>query len=221
MDSILFPVLLTLKISFLSTFFVFFIGIFISYILAKVEFRGRNMLEIIVTLPMVLPPTVLGYLLALQLGKNGVIGSLFYKLTGSGILFTWEAGVIASFVVSLPLMVKTTTAAISAVDKELEHVSYTLGNTKLGTALLITLPLSKKGIIAGIVLSFARSVGEFGATLMVAGNMPGKTNTMSLSIYQAFQTGQYDLANILVITLILMSFLSIYITGKMADKLNS
>jgi molybdate transport system permease protein len=202
MDSILFPVLLTLKISFLSTFFVFFIGIFISYILAKVEFRGRNMLEIIVTLPMVLPPTVLGYLLALQLGKNGVIGSLFYKLTGSGILFTWEAGVIASFVVSLPLMVKTTTAAISAVDKELEHVSYTLGNTKLGTALLITLPLSKKGIIAGMVLSFARSVGEFGATLMVAGNMPGKTNTMSLSIYQAFQTGQYDLANILVITLI-------------------
>jgi molybdate transport system permease protein len=118
-------------------------------------------------------------------------------------------------------MVKTTTAAISAVDKELEHVSYTLGNTKLGTALLITLPLSKKGIIAGMVLSFARSVGEFGATLMVAGNMPGKTNTMSLSIYQAFQTGQYDLANILVITLILMSFLSIYITGKMADKLNS
>ncbi|MBA2864306.1 molybdate ABC transporter permease subunit [Methanococcus maripaludis] len=221
MDSILFPVLLTLKISFLSTFFVFFIGIFISYILAKVEFRGRNILEIIVTLPMVLPPTVLGYLLALQLGKNGIIGSLFYKLTGSGILFTWEAGVIASFIVSLPLMVKTTTAAISAVDKELEHVSYTLGNTKLGTALSITLPLSKKGIIAGMVLSFARSVGEFGATLMVAGNMPGKTNTMSLSIYQAFQTGQYDLANVLVITLILMSFLSIYITGKMADKLNS
>ncbi|MBA2841032.1 molybdate transport system permease protein [Methanococcus maripaludis] len=221
MDSILFPVLLTLKISFLSTFFVFFIGIFISYILAKVEFRGRNILEIIVTLPMVLPPTVLGYLLALQLGKNGIIGSLFYKLTGSGILFTWEAGVIASFIVSLPLMVKTTTAAISAVDKELEHVSYTLGNTKLGTALLITLPLSKKGIIAGMVLSFARSVGEFGATLMVAGNMPGKTNTMSLSIYQAFQTGQYDLANVLVITLILMSFLSIYVTGKMADKLNS
>lgn len=221
MDSILFPVLLTLKISFLSTFFVFFIGIFISYILAKVEFRGRNILEIVVTLPMVLPPTVLGYLLALQLGKNGIIGSLFYKLTGSGILFTWEAGVIASFIVSLPLMVKTTTAAISAVDKELEHVSYTLGNTKLGTALSITLPLSKKGIIAGMVLSFARSVGEFGATLMVAGNMPGKTNTMSLSIYQAFQTGDYNLANILVITLVLMSFLSIYVTGKMADKLNS
>ncbi|WP_459202136.1 molybdate ABC transporter permease subunit [Methanococcus sp. CF] len=221
MDSLLFPILLTLKISFLSTFFVFFIGIFISYILARMEFRGRNILEIIVTLPMVLPPTVLGYLLALQLGKNGIIGSAFYDITGSGILFTWEAGVIASFVVSLPLMVKTTTAAISAVDKELEHVSYTLGNTKLGTALLITLPLSRKGIIAGLVLSFARSVGEFGATLMVAGNMPGKTNTMSLSIYQAFQTGDYNLANILVITLVLMSFLSIYITGKLADKLNS
>jgi len=221
MDSILFPILLTLKISFLSTFFVFFIGIFISYILARMEFRGRNTLEIIVTLPMVLPPTVLGYLLALQLGKNGIIGSIIYELTGSGILFTWEAAVIASFIVSLPLMVKTTTAAISAVDKELEHVSYTLGQNKLKTALKITLPLSKKGIIAGVVLSFARSVGEFGATLMVAGNMPGKTNTMSLSIYQAFQTGNYNLANILVIILVLMSFLSIYITGKMADRLNS
>lgn len=185
------------------------------------EFRGRNSLEILVTLPMVLPPTVLGYLLALQLGKNGIIGSLFYKLTGSGILFTWEAAVIASFIVSLPLMVKTTTAAISAVDKELEHVSYTLGQGKLKTALKITLPLSKKGIIAGAILSFARSVGEFGATLMVSGNMPGKTNTMSLSIYQAFQTGDYNLANILVIILVLMSFLSIYLTGKMADRLNS
>uniref|UniRef100_A9A711 Molybdate ABC transporter, inner membrane subunit n=1 Tax=Methanococcus maripaludis (strain C6 / ATCC BAA-1332) TaxID=444158 RepID=A9A711_METM6 len=221
MDSILFPILLTLKISFLSTFFVFFIGIFISYILARMEFRGRNNLEILVTLPMVLPPTVLGYLLALQLGKNGIIGSIFYELTGSGILFTWEAAVIASFIVSLPLMVKTTTAAISAVDKELEHVSYTLGQGKLKTALKITLPLSKKGIIAGAILSFARSVGEFGATLMVSGNMPGKTNTMSLSIYQAFQTGDYNLANSLVIILVLMSFLSIYITGKMADRLNS
>jgi len=221
MDSILFPILLTLKISLLSTFFVFFIGIFISYILARMEFRGRNTLEILVTLPMVLPPTVLGYLLALQLGKNGIIGGIFYELTGSGILFTWEAAVIASFIVSLPLMVKTTTAAISSVDRELEHVSYTLGQNKLKTALKITLPLSKKGIIAGTILSFARSVGEFGATLMVTGNMPGKTNTMSLSIYQAFQTGDYNLANSLVLILVLMSFLSIYMTGKLADKLNS
>lgn len=219
MDSITFPLLLTLKISFVSTFFVVVLGVIISYILARKQFFGRDILEILITLPMVLPPTVLGYLLALQLGKNGFIGSLIYKLTGSGILFTWEAAVSAAFIVSLPLMVKTTTAAILSVDRELEYVSYTLGKTEIETIFKITLPLSKKGIIAGSILSFARSVGEFGATLMVAGNIPGKTNTMSLSIYQAFQTGNYDLANILVVLLIIMSFMAIFFTGKFVEKL--
>jgi len=219
MDSITFPLLLTLKISFVSTFFVVVLGVIISYILARKQFFGRDILEILITLPMVLPPTVLGYLLALQLGKNGLIGSLIYKLTGSGLLFTWQAAVIAAFIVSLPLMVKTTTAAILSVDRELEYVSYTLGKTEIQTIFKITLPLSKKGIIAGSILSFARSVGEFGATLMVAGNIPGKTNTMSLSIYQAFQTGNYDLANILVVLLIIMSFMAIFFTGKFVEKL--
>jgi len=218
MDSITFPLLLTLKISFVSTFFVVVLGVIISYILARKQFFGRDILENLITLPMVLPPTVLGYLLALQLGKNGLIGSLIYKLTGTGLLFTWQAAVIAAIIVSFPLMVKTTTAAILSVDRELEYVSYTLGKTEIETIFKITLPLSKKGIIAGSILSFARSVGEFGATLMVAGNIPGKTNTMSLSIYQAFQTGNYDLANILVVLLIIMSFMAIFFTGKFVEK---
>ena len=218
MDSIVFPLVLTLKISFISTFFVVVFGVVISYILARKKFYGRDILENIITLPMVLPPTVLGYLLALQLGKNGFVGSLIYKFTGSGILFTWQAAVIAAFIVSFPLMVKTTTAAISSVDRELEYVSYTLGKTELQTIYKITLPLSKKGIIAGEIFNFARAVGEFGATLMVAGNLPGKTNTMSLSIYQAFQTGNYDLANVLVVLLIIMSFMTIFLTGRFVEK---
>ncbi|ABR55559.1 molybdate ABC transporter, inner membrane subunit [Methanococcus vannielii SB] len=219
MDSIIFPLFLTLKISFISTLFVVLSGVIISYFLVRKQFFGRNFLEVLVTMPMVLPPTVLGYLLALQLGRNGLIGGLYYNITGKGLLFTWQAAVIAAFIVSLPLMIRTTTAAILAVDRELEYVSYTLGKTELETALKITLPLSKKGIIAGSILSFARSVGEFGATLMVAGNIPGKTNTMSLSIYQAFQTGNYEMANFLVIILILMSFFTIFFTELFINKL--
>ena len=170
------------------------------------------------TLPLVLPPTVTGYLLVVLLGKNGFLGNILYNLTGWTILFTWEAAVIAAFVVSLPLMVKTTTAAIEAVNRDFEHASFTLGRKELKTALLITLPLAKKGILAGIVLSFARAVGEFGATLMIAGNIPGRTNTMSISIYSAFQAGNNELANILVIVLVAMSLISMAITAKLVDS---
>ncbi|TFH04618.1 MAG: molybdate ABC transporter permease subunit, partial [Methanosarcina sp.] len=167
------PLLLTLKISIISTLFVTVLGIFIAYILAKREFTGKWIADTMVTLPMVLPPTVTGYILVILLGKNGVLGSIFTKITGSGILFTWQAAAIAAFVVSLPLMVKTTTSAIGAVDRSVEEAACILGRSEFETALFITLPLAKKGIIAGCVLSFARAVGEFGATLMVAGNIQG------------------------------------------------
>ncbi|HOW14631.1 molybdate ABC transporter permease subunit, partial [Methanosarcina sp.] len=200
------PLLLTLKISFIATLFVAVLGILIAYILAKREFPGKWLADVMVTMPMVLPPTVTGYILVILLGKNGFIGSTFNKITGSGILFTWQAAAIAAFVVSLPLMVKTTTSAIGAVDKSVEEASRILGRNEMETALFITLPLAKKGIMAGCVLSFARAVGEFGATLMVAGNIPGKTNTMAISIYSAYQSGNNELANLLVIILVVMSF---------------
>ena len=167
---------------------------------------------------MVLPPTVTGYLLVILLGKNGVIGSKLLLLSGNGILFTWQAAPIAAFVVSLPLMVKTATSAIGAVDRSVEEASSILGRSELETALFITLPLAKKGILAGCVLSFARAVGEFGATLMVAGNIPGKTSTMSLSIYNAYQTGNSELANLLVLILVAMSFLTIAATSRLAER---
>ncbi|UGV41296.1 molybdate ABC transporter permease subunit [Methanococcoides orientis] len=212
------PLLITLKVAVLSTAFVAVLGILISYALARREFRGKWLADIFVTLPLVLPPTVTGYLLVVLLGKNGIIGQTIFELTGWSLLFTWHAAVIAAFVVSLPLMVKTTASAIGSVDRELEYAAYTLGHSELETMLFVTLPLAKKGILAGIVLSFARAVGEFGATLMVAGNIPGKTNTMSLSIYTAFQSGNDALANILVITLVVVSLLSMALTARFVDR---
>ncbi len=219
LEEIGFPLLITLKIAIISTLLVALIGVVISYLLARRDFRGKWLADVVVTLPLVLPPTVTGYLLVVVLGKNGALGEILYKITGWTILFTWEAAVIAAFIVSLPLMVKTTTAAIEAVDREYEYAAFTLGRKEIETALMITLPLAKKGILAGIVLSFARAVGEFGATLMVAGNIPGRTNTMSISIYSAFQAGNGELANMLVIILVTMSLLSMAITAKLANSL--
>lgn len=218
LDQIWFPLYITLKISLVSSLIVAILGTLISYILARREFMGKWFIDALVTLPMVLPPTVTGYMLVVLLGKRGIIGQILFNLTGITLLFTWQVAVIAAFVVSLPLMVKTTTAAIEAVDRELEYVAYTLGRNELETAVFITLPIAKKGILAGIILSFARAVGEFGATLMVAGNIPGKTNTMAISIYSAFQGGNSELANTLVIILVLMSLISMVITTKLVNQ---
>jgi molybdate transport system permease protein len=218
LDQILFPLYITLWIAVISSILVLCSGVLIAYVFARRDFRGKELAELFVTLPLVLPPTVIGYLLVVLVGKNGFLGQLIFKILGTGILFTWQAAVIAAYTVSLPLMVRTAKAAIEAVDKELEYAAYILGKSELETALSITLPLAKKGILAGFVLSFARAVGEFGATLMLAGNIPGKTNTMSISIYSAFQAGNNELAGMLVLVLIIMSLLSIALTGKIASR---
>ncbi|KKG12040.1 ABC transporter permease [Methanosarcina sp. 2.H.A.1B.4] len=218
MDKIWFPILITFWIATISSLLVLCSGVIIAYVFARRDFRGKGLAELFVTLPLVLPPTVIGYLLVVLVGKNGFIGQLIFKVLGTGIMFTWQAAVIAAYTVSLPLMVRTAKAAIEAVDKELEHAAYILGRSELETALLITLPLAKKGILAGLVLSFARAVGEFGATLMLAGNIPGKTNTMSISIYSAFQAGNNELAQLLVLILVILSLLSISLTGKFIDR---
>jgi len=218
LDQILFPLSITLWIAVISSLLVLCSGVIVAYIFARRDFRGKEIAELFVTLPLVLPPTVIGYLLVILVGKNGFLGQLIFNVLGTGILFTWQATVIAAYTVSLPLMVRTAKVAIEAVDKELEYAAYILGRSELETALLITLPLAKRGILAGFLLSFARAVGEFGATLMLAGNIPGKTNTMSISIYSAFQAGNNELANILVLVLIVMSLLSIALTGRIASR---
>jgi len=219
LDKIWFPLSLTLWIATISSFLVLCSGVVIAYIFARRDFRGKELAELLITLPLVLPPTVIGYLLVIFVGKKGFLGHLIYSFFGTGIMFTWQAAVIAAYVVSLPLMVRTAQAAIEAVDKELEHAAYILGRSEIETALLITVPLAKRGILAGLVLSFARAIGEFGATLMLAGNIPGKTNTMATSIYSAFQAGNDELAQTLVLILIIMSLIAISLTGRFVGKL--
>jgi molybdate ABC transporter, permease protein len=221
LDQIWFPLSLSLWIATISSILVLCSGVVIAYIFARFNFRGKEFAELLVTLPLVLPPTVIGYLLVILVGKKGFFGHLIFTFLGTGIMFTWQAAVIAAYVVSLPLMVRTAQAAIEAVDKEFEYTAYILGRGEIETALLITFPLAKKGIFAGLVLSFARAIGEFGATLMVAGNIPGKTNTMSISIYNAFQSGNNELAQMLVLILILMSLLVIALTGRFVGKLEA
>jgi molybdate transport system permease protein len=218
LDQIWFPLYLTFWIALVSSLLVLCSGVIIAYIFARRDFRGKKLAEVLITLPLVLPPTVIGYLLILLIGKNGFIGHMIYNVLGTGIMFTWQAAVIAAYTVSLPLMVRTAHAAIEAVDKELEYAAYILGRSEIETALVITLPLAKRGILAGLVLSFARSIGEFGATLMLAGNIQGKTNTMSISIYNAFQSGNDELAKVLVLILIIMSLLAIALTGRFVGK---
>lgn len=220
MDSLaLFSLRLSLQVATVATIFVVIIGIFIAYILARKEFKGKEFIDMLFTLPLVLPPTVTGYYLIILFGRNGFIGKLVYEWTGWSIMFTWYAAVIASFVVSLPLMIKTARAAIESVDKNLINASYTLGHSELRTALRVILPLARRGIIAGVVLSFARAMGEFGATLMVAGNIPGKTNTMPLAIYTYASSGEWEKANGMVILLTVMSGVFLYLANRYSRRI--
>lgn len=166
------------------------VGIPLAYVLARRRFWGRGLVDLLVTLPLVLPPTVTGYYLIVLLGRRGLVGAPLYDLTGWTVAFTWYAAVIASMVMALPLLVRTARAAIESVDRDLERAAFTLGRSEWQTALTVTLPLARNGILAGLVLAFARALGEFGATLMLAGNIPGKTTTVPLAIYTAVQTGE-------------------------------
>lgn len=219
MDStLLFSLRLSVQVALAATFLIVMVGITAAYLLASKNFKGKELIDILFTLPLVLPPTVTGYYLIILLGRNGLIGRFVYDWTGWGIMFTWYAAVLASFVVALPLMIRTTRAAMESVDKSLINASFTLGHSEFETALRVVLPLAKKGIVAGTVLSFARAMGEFGATLMVAGNIPGKTNTMPIAIYTSASSGDWSKANLMVIFFSLMSGLFLYIANQFTKR---
>ena len=217
-NSLLFSLKLSVQVAAVATAFVVIIGLSAAYILARKNFPGKELLDILLTLPLVLPPTVTGYYLIVLFGRNGLLGRHLYDWTGWSIMFTWYAAVLASFVVALPLMVKIARAAIESVDENLIRASYTLGHNEYWTALKVILPLAKKGIIAGTILSFARATGEFGATLMVAGNIPGRTNTMPLAIYSAAASGDRTQATIMVIVFTLICGLFLYAANKLSKR---
>ena len=218
-NSLLFSLKLSVQVATVATMFVVIVGLSAAYLLARKNFPGKELLDILLTLPLVLPPTVIGYYLIVLFGRNGLLGRYLYAWTGWSIMFTWYAAVLASFVVALPLMVKTTRAAIESVDENLINASYTLGHSEWWTALKVILPLARKGIIAGAILSFARAMGEFGATLMLAGNLPGKTNTMPLAIYSAAASGDRSEANAMVLLFTLISGLFLYTANRLTKRI--
>ena len=217
--SVLFSLRLSLQVATAATVLVVLIGTWMAFILARKNFKGKELLDIFLTLPLVLPPTVTGYYLVLFMGRNGLFGKYLFHWTGWSIMFTWYAAVLASFIVALPLMIKTTRAAIESVDRTLINVSYTLGHGEFTTFFKVILPLSRKGMIAGAVLSFARAMGEFGATLMIAGNIPGKTATMPIAIYTSASSGDWSKANMMVIFFTLVSGAFLYIANKLSKKM--
>lgn len=205
---------LSIRVACLATVLDAALGIPLAYLLARKRFPGRTLVDLLVTLPLVLPPTVTGYYLIVLLGRRGWLGGPLYALTGWSVTFTWYAAVIAATVMAFPLLVRTARAAIESVDRDLVRAAFTLGRSEWRTALEVTLPLARKGILAGLVLAFARALGEFGATLMLAGNIPGRTTTVPLAIYTAVQTGESGEAFVLVAVLTLVSCAVIWLATR-------
>ena len=210
--------ILSIRVATVATLLNAVVGIPLAYLLARRTFRGRWLVDLLVTLPLVLPPTVTGYYLIVLLGRRGWLGGPLYGLTGWSVTFTWCAAVIAAAVMAFPLLVRTARAAIESVDHDLERAAFTLGRSEWQTAVEVTLPLAQNGILAGLVLAFARSLGEFGATLMLAGNIPGRTTTIPLAIYTAVQTGESSEALILVGALTALSCLVIFLAGRLGAR---
>ena len=209
---------LSLRVAVLATVVNALVGVPLAYLLARRRFAGRAVLDLLVTLPLVLPPTVTGYYLIVLLGRRGWLGAPLYAATGWTIAFTWYAAVVAATVMALPLLVRTARAAIESVDRDLEKAAYTLGRSEWRTALEVTLPLARNGILAGLVLAFARALGEFGATLMLAGNIPGKTATVPLAIYTAVQTGEQSTVLVLVAILTALSCVVLVAAGRLGAR---
>jgi molybdate transport system permease protein len=209
------PLLLSFKIAPVATLIAGFIGIGIAAILANLRFPGRDVLDVVATAPIVMPPTVLGYYVLVSLGRRSMLGRAFEALTGTSIVFTVVGATLAAVIGALPLVVKTVRAALESTDPTLVLAARTLGATPLRAFFTIQLPLAYRGIVAALMLAFARSLGEFGLTLMIAGDIPGRTQTASLSIYDAIQAHRDHDAAVMSIGLTTIVIVTLYIVGKL------
>ncbi|AHC49071.1 molybdate ABC transporter permease subunit [Achromobacter xylosoxidans] len=213
-DSVWVPLLLTLKVAGWATLLATVAGSAAAYCLSRWRWPGRDLLDAILTLPLVLPPTVLGYYLLVLLGRRGVLGERLADI-GIELVFTWQGAVIAASVVAFPLVFKSARAAFENVDSQLENAARVLGVCEAGVFFRVTLPLAARGIVAGVLLAFARALGEFGATLMIAGNLPGRTQTLSVAIYEAVQAGDDATANFLVLVTSITCIVVLLAAGKL------
>jgi len=204
------PVILSLKVASISVFFVFFLGVSAAYIMRMTDIPGKAALESLFTLPLVLPPVVIGFLLLILIGKQGPIGIILKEYFDMQIIFTQSAAVLAGTVVSFPLMYQSTKAAFESIDITFEDAARTLGASEWRIFWTVTIPLSWPGLVSGLVLSFARTLGEFGATIMIAGNIPGKTQTIPLAIYFATESNDLVTAGMYVIIISIITFSIIF-----------
>ncbi|MBK5295487.1 MAG: molybdate ABC transporter permease subunit [Acidobacteriia bacterium] len=218
MDMDWFPLWLSLRVALLSTLLATVSGVALAYALANGRFRGREVLDAAITLPLVLPPTVLGYYLLVVLGRESVFGRIYEKLFGGPLVFTWQAAVVAALLHSAPLLVKYTRAALESVDHSYERAARTLGASEWKVFWRITLPLAQRSIFAATALAFARSLGDFGVTIMVAGNIPGRTQTVAVAIYDAVEAGNGALARTLVLIISAIALAILWCANRLGPR---
>lgn len=210
-----FPLWLSLRVAALATLLSLIIGLWLAYILANREFRGKEVLDAAVTLPFVLPPTVLGYYLLVLLGRASPLGRLYESIVGQPLVFTWQAAVVAALLHAIPLLVKSARAALESVDRSYENAARNLGASEWRVFWRVTLPLARRSVFAAAVLAFARSLGDFGATLMIAGNIPGRTQTAAIAIYDAVESGNTALAGTLVLIISAIGIAVVYAANRL------
>lgn len=207
---------LTLKVAGCATVINLVLGVAVGWLLARRRFFGREFVDAVLTLPMVLPPTVLGYYLLVVIGKRGWLGAWLQNSFGINLIFTWQGAVLAATIVAFPLVLKSARAAFELVDPQLERAARVLGMDEWQVFFRVTVPMAWPGILAGVLLVFARSLGEFGATLMVAGSIPGRTQTLSVAVYEAVQAGQDNVANFLVAITSITCIAVLLASGRLA-----
>ena len=198
------PFFISFRVAIFATVITFFLGILAASLVYRMK-RGKGIVDAIFTLPMILPPTVAGFFLLVAFGRNGFIGGFLHSL-GIPVVFTWMGAVIASIFVSFPLMYRTARGAFEQIDQNIIYAAETLGFSRIKIFWKIKVPMAKAGILAGTVLAFARALGEFGATIMLAGNIPGRTQTMAIAVFSAVSAGNREVAYIWVAILSVMSF---------------
>lgn len=199
----------TVRVAGLATLLILPPGLLLAWSLARFQWPGKPLVETLVALPLVMPPVATGLLLLQAVGRRGLIGRVLHEM-GIDVVFTWRAVVLAMAVMSFPLLVRTARVAFESVPIRLEQIARTLGAGELRVFFAVTLPLALRGILAGTLLAFARALGEFGATILVAGNIPGRTTTLSLAIYQLVQLGQDDAAYRLMTLTVVIAFAAVW-----------
>ncbi len=213
-----FPLFLSLQVASLATLLNLVLGIAVGWCLSRLRFPGRDLLRTLIAAPLVLPPTVLGYYLLVIFGRGSFIGQ-FLDAAGIPLVFTWRGAVLAAAVASFPLTAMASLSAIEGVDRQLEWAARTLGRSEIEVFWTVTLPLAWRGILAGVMLAFARALGDFGTTLMVAGSIPGRTQTLPLAVYDAVQANDLDRAGILVALLTVVAMALLLLVQKFGQRM--